>query len=148
MKLKKIFLPLLAALLFAGCSAAPEAPAPADKFDAEVDYLIVGGGAAGIASAVEAADQGIENIMIVEKTGDVYKRQAEPLHLGTAFQNRDNAQGRSGIPQRRLMKTQNLRSNVIMSEWFHTGFLLFFIIPSPFPKRKKRSARDLFSGIF
>ncbi|MFR0981015.1 MAG: FAD-dependent oxidoreductase, partial [Holdemania filiformis] len=69
MKLKKIFLPLLAALLFAGCSAAPEAPAPSGKFDAEVDYLIVGGGAAGIASAVEAADQGIENIMIVEKTG-------------------------------------------------------------------------------
>ena len=69
MKLKKIFLPLLAALLFAGCSAAPEAQAPSGKFDAEVDYLIVGGGAAGIASAVEAADQGIENIMIVEKTG-------------------------------------------------------------------------------
>lgn len=69
MKLKKIFLPLLAALLFAGCSAAPEAQTPSGKFDAEVDYLIVGGGAAGIASAVEAADQGIENIMIVEKTG-------------------------------------------------------------------------------
>ena len=69
MKLKKIFLPLLAALLFAGCSAAPEAQTPSGKFDAEVDYLIVGGGAAGIASAIEAADQGIENIMIVEKTG-------------------------------------------------------------------------------
>lgn len=47
MKLKKIFLPLLAALLFAGCSAAPEAQTPSGKFDAEVDYLIVGGGAAG-----------------------------------------------------------------------------------------------------
>ena len=69
MRMKKFFLPLLAALLFAGCSAAPEAQTPTVKFDAEVDYLIIGGGAAGIASAVEAADQGVENIMIVEKTG-------------------------------------------------------------------------------
>lgn len=95
MKLKKIFLPLLAALLFAGCSAAPEAQAPTDKFDAEVDYLIVGGGAAGIASAVEAADQGIENIMIVEKTGmlggaavysGAFRRCGNPSHpsIGSA----------------------------------------------------------------
>ena len=70
MKMKRIFLPLLAALLLGGCTAAP-APqtTTTTNFDAEVDYLIVGGGAAGIASAVEAADQGIEKIMIVEKTG-------------------------------------------------------------------------------
>ena len=40
MRMKKFFLPLLAALLFAGCSAAPEAQTPTVKFDAEVDYLI------------------------------------------------------------------------------------------------------------
>ena len=85
MRMKKFFLPLLAALLFAGCSAAPEAQTPTVKFDAEVDYLIIGGGAAGIASAVEAADQGVENIMIVEKPECWAARPFTPAESSAAW---------------------------------------------------------------
>lgn len=38
------------------------------KWDQEVDYLIVGGGIAGLSSAIEASDVGIQDILILEKT--------------------------------------------------------------------------------
>lgn len=41
------------------------------KFDQEVDYLVIGGGVAGLSSAIEAADLGVENILVLEKTGKI-----------------------------------------------------------------------------
>ena len=46
------------------------------SWDKEVDVLVVGAGGAGLASAVEAADNGAENILIIEKM---------PMIGGTTF---------------------------------------------------------------
>lgn len=43
--------------------------APALAEERQVDLLIVGGGVAGLTAAIEAADQGVENILVVEKLG-------------------------------------------------------------------------------
>ncbi|MEG0944249.1 MAG: FAD-binding protein [Angelakisella sp.] len=68
--------------LLAGCGATatpsssgsgastPTAPTAA-KFDKEVDYLVIGAGVAGLSSAIEAADLGIKDILILEKTGKI-----------------------------------------------------------------------------
>ena len=58
--------------LAAGCSAAPVENEPTGAaYDREVDYLILGGGVAGLSSAIEAADLGVEDILILEKTGNL-----------------------------------------------------------------------------
>lgn len=36
-------------------------------WDQEVDVLVIGAGAAGLAAAVEAADNGVENVLLIEK---------------------------------------------------------------------------------
>ena len=42
---------------------------PALAEERQVDLLVIGGGVAGLTAAIEAADQGIENILVVEKLG-------------------------------------------------------------------------------
>lgn len=71
--IKKIGLISLALSLAAGCSSSNKAQPSANNatFDREVDYLVLGGGVAGLSSAIEAADQGIENILVLEKTGNL-----------------------------------------------------------------------------
>ena len=72
-----VVLALLLALLLAACS--PNTPAedlqtpPVEEgatpgFDDQADLVVVGAGAAGIAAAVEAADSGCEDIILLEKT--------------------------------------------------------------------------------
>lgn len=71
--IKKIGLISLALSLAAGCSSSNKEQPSANNatFDREVDYLVLGGGVAGLSSAIEAADQGIENILVLEKTGNL-----------------------------------------------------------------------------
>ena len=72
-----VVLALLLALLLAACT--PNTPAedlqtpPVEEgatpgFDDQADLVVVGAGAAGIAAAVEAADSGCEDIILLEKT--------------------------------------------------------------------------------
>lgn len=81
MKLAKAILSAaLSLVLLTGCVApanttstgnGENADTASAKFDQEVDYLVIGGGVAGLSSAIEAADLGVENIMILEKTGKI-----------------------------------------------------------------------------
>lgn len=77
MKLKKALLSIaMSLLLLTGCTPSVNAPSangstPAGQFDQQVDYLVIGGGVAGLSSAIEAADLGVESIMILEKTGKI-----------------------------------------------------------------------------
>ncbi|MEG0942958.1 MAG: FAD-binding protein [Angelakisella sp.] len=55
-------------------SQSSEAATPgtsASAYDKEVDFLVIGGGGAGLAAAIEAHDNGVKNIMIVEKMGTI-----------------------------------------------------------------------------
>lgn len=71
--MKKVLYGFLASFLslslLAGCATTTTIEEPA--YDKEVDYLILGGGVAGLSSAIEASDQGIENILLLEKTGNL-----------------------------------------------------------------------------
>lgn len=60
---------LLAALMLCGCTAAPtnNTSQETTNYDKETDLLIIGGGVAGLTAAIEAADGGCENILLVEK---------------------------------------------------------------------------------
>lgn len=83
--MKKITSLLLALMLtlttITGCSNAAPAPsnvsnespvsAEAPVYDKTVDFLIIGGGGAGLAAAIEAHDNGIKNIVIVEKLSTI-----------------------------------------------------------------------------
>lgn len=40
---------------------------PLDAWDAETEFLIIGGGVAGLSAAIEAADVGFEDILVIEK---------------------------------------------------------------------------------
>ncbi len=43
----------------------------AAKYDKEVDFLVIGGGGAGLAAAIEASDKGVEDVLVVEKLGQI-----------------------------------------------------------------------------
>ena len=43
----------------------------AQSFDEEHELLIIGGGAAGLSAAIEAADLGAQDVLVVEKLGYV-----------------------------------------------------------------------------
>lgn len=59
---------LVSLVLLCGCTTAPkQEQKPSSGFDKETDLLIIGGGVAGLSSAIEASDVGIENILLVEK---------------------------------------------------------------------------------
>ena len=62
------FLTVLAsAMLLSGCASAPAEETSTAKFDRETDYLVIGGGIAGLSSAIEAADLGCEDILVLDK---------------------------------------------------------------------------------
>lgn len=50
-------------VLLAGCSGTGDT----GKWDRQADLVVIGAGAAGMAAAVEAADQGVKNIILLEK---------------------------------------------------------------------------------
>ncbi len=51
--------------------AAEKNNAEAAKYDKEVDFLVIGGGGAGLAAAIEASDKGVEDVLVVEKLGQI-----------------------------------------------------------------------------
>ncbi len=57
--------------VFTGCAGTKPAVEETAKYDKEVDFLVLGGGGAGLAAAIEAHDKGVENILIVEKLGAI-----------------------------------------------------------------------------
>lgn len=59
---------LLLGSTLTGCSNEPSTPT---KFDKEADLIIIGAGGAGLAAAVEAADQGTQNIIVLEKMASI-----------------------------------------------------------------------------
>lgn len=66
--LKKLLAALLVFSAVSGCAAPSEGSTENEtKYDKEVDYLVIGGGVAGLTSAIEAANQGVEDILVVEK---------------------------------------------------------------------------------
>lgn len=71
MKILKRVLPIaLATVMLCGCTSIGSGKGNAknsQKFDKEVDVLVVGAGIAGLSAAVELADQGCENVLVVEK---------------------------------------------------------------------------------
>ena len=72
--IKKGLVASLSLALLAGCAtSAPSetTTATSSNYDKEVDYLVLGGGVAGLSSAIEAADLGLENILLLEKTGNL-----------------------------------------------------------------------------
>lgn len=59
-----------------GCGASSsgaeaDANTTSAKYDKEVDFLVIGGGGAGLAAAIEASDKGVEDVLIVEKLGQI-----------------------------------------------------------------------------
>ncbi len=74
MKLVKAFLAITMSIaMLTGCAASTDnsSVSARENFDREVDYLVIGGGVAGLSSAIEAADLGVEKVMILEKTGKI-----------------------------------------------------------------------------
>lgn len=74
MKIVRRLIPiiLVLAMFSGGCTSNQAATNYADaensqKFDKEVDVLVVGAGIAGLSAAIELADQGCEKILVVEK---------------------------------------------------------------------------------
>ena len=64
--------------LLAGCGAAStesqtdaEPEVEASAYDKTTDFLVIGAGGSGLAAAIEAKDQGVENVVIVEKLGAI-----------------------------------------------------------------------------
>ncbi len=62
--------------MITGCGASSNstdanAENTSSKYDKEVDFLVIGGGGAGLAAAIEASDKGVENVLIVEKLGQI-----------------------------------------------------------------------------
>lgn len=57
--------------VFTGCAGTKANPEETAKYDKEVDFLVIGGGGAGLAAAIEAHDKGVENVLIVEKLGAI-----------------------------------------------------------------------------
>lgn len=83
-KITCIFLALMLTLTtITGCSSTAPSTAPSNTpeesstpaetsaYDKEVDFLVIGGGGAGLAAAIEAHDNGVKNIAIVEKLGTI-----------------------------------------------------------------------------
>ena len=70
-RIKKFIVIALSICLISACAPKQESENLANSFDKEVDYLIIGAGTAGLSSAIEASDLGIENILILEKTGNI-----------------------------------------------------------------------------
>lgn len=74
MKLVKALLTITMSIAMLTSCAAPtgsSSVSAGENFDREVDYLVIGGGVAGLSSAIEAADLGVEKVMILEKTGKI-----------------------------------------------------------------------------
>ena len=44
-----------------------EMPTQSEAWDIETEFLIIGGGVAGLTAAIEAADAGFEDILLIEK---------------------------------------------------------------------------------
>ncbi len=61
----KALIALLMTVSLVGCSNGT-GNETATKFDKETDYLIIGAGIAGLSSAIEAADLGVENILVID----------------------------------------------------------------------------------
>lgn len=70
-KFKTFLLGLTSLALISGCATQQSQPTQESAYDVEVDYLVLGGGVAGLSSAIEASDLGIEKIMVLEKTGNL-----------------------------------------------------------------------------
>ena len=68
--MKKNFLSLLLVCLMAAMLLTQSAFAE-EKWDKETELLVMGCGPAGISAAVEAADNGCENVIIIEKIGPI-----------------------------------------------------------------------------
>lgn len=90
-KFSKIILLLLVLSLLAGCTNSEDASAPvedelvendepaenqetsnsSEEWDMETEFLVIGGGVAGLTAAIEASDVGFEDIIVLEKLGVV-----------------------------------------------------------------------------
>lgn len=73
-KLSKVILVVLVLSLLSGCTQGADKTTLSENvvsegWDMETDFLIVGGGVAGLKSAIEAADLGIEKVLLIEKLG-------------------------------------------------------------------------------
>lgn len=69
--MKKGFALCMALMLTLVSACSNNATSPADTFDTSADVVIIGAGGAGLAAAVQAADDGAESIIIVEKMGAI-----------------------------------------------------------------------------
>ena len=82
----------------AGCAPQGDKPTGSEgAWDAEVDLLVCGCGGAGMACAVEAKDNGVENVLIIEKGDQIG---------GTTAMSQGMIAGRaSSSPTTRCMRT-------------------------------------------
>lgn len=71
--MKKVLISCMALMLaLVGCSnESATTPSNETSFDESADIVIIGAGGAGLAAAVEAADNGAENIIVLEKTAAI-----------------------------------------------------------------------------
>lgn len=68
-KIKQLFVLLLTVTVLGACAPAEdkENTATSEEWDMETEFLVVGGGVAGLSAAIEAADVGFEDVLLIEK---------------------------------------------------------------------------------
>ena len=96
-KLTNVLIASLIAICVVGCTGISTTSKTAStlKFDKEVDYLVIGAGGAGLSSAVEASDKGVENILVIDKMpsigGTTFVSQGMIAGYNTQVQKADNS---------------------------------------------------------
>lgn len=68
-KIKQIFVLFLTISILGACAPSKDTAnsTSSDEWDMETEFLVVGGGVAGLSAAIEAADVGFEDVLLIEK---------------------------------------------------------------------------------